>query len=157
MRSRNGHMARQKRATGLKMASAGKSKTYASLKNRLDRVFSRWTRLRFRNQAGGIPCCSCGNVLPLESMQAGHFQKRHYLATRWHPENVAPQCVSCNVFRGGNYAAYAAWGVNRYGPDWPARMVSLSKETVKYSRSDLAAMIQDYETKLKLLPAFGAD
>ena len=127
--------------------------TYASLKKRLDAVFSRWTRLRFRNQAGGIPCCSCGNVLPLESMQAGHFQKRHYLATRWHPENVAPQCVSCNVFKGGNYASYAAWGVNRYGMDWPARMVALSRTETKLTRADLQQMIDDYTERVSKLDA----
>ena len=84
-------------------------------------------------------------------MQAGHFVSRSYLATRWHPENVAPQCMQCNVFKSGNLTAYAAWGVNRYGMDWPARMVELSKQTVKYSRSDLQDMITDYEQRIARL------
>ena len=125
--------------------------TYASLKNRLDRVFSVWTRRRFADQSGMVRCVSCGATKHWKQIQAGHFQKRHYLGTRWHPENVAPQCVACNVFGSGNLAAYAAWGVNRYGQDWPARMVSLSKETVKWSRTDLQQLIEDYETRLRHL------
>ena len=84
-------------------------------------------------------------------MQAGHFVSRSYLATRWHPENVAPQCMQCNVFKNGNLAAYSAWGVNHYGMDWPSRMVSLSKETRKYSRTDLAQMVEEYEEKVRAL------
>ena len=52
---------------------------------------------------------------------------------------------------GGNYASYAAWGVNRYGMDWPARMVSLSRVPTKFSRGDLTAMIEDYEKRLEQL------
>ena len=128
--------------------------TYAKLKKRLDAVFSLWTRLRFKGAVpglGGVVCVSCGSHWDIKHIQAGHFVSRSYLATRWHPENVAPQCMQCNVFKSGNLAAYAAWGVDRYGMDWPARMVSLSKTSVKYSRADLEAMILDYETRVKSL------
>ena len=124
---------------------------YKTLKNRLDAVFSQWVRLRLADAQGNVRCVSCGVLKHWKQMQAGHFQKRHYLATRWHPENVNPQCPGCNVFKGGNYAAYAAWGVDRYGMDWPARMVSLSQETVKYSRDDLRVMIVDYEQRVARL------
>lgn len=128
-----------------------KPQSYASLKKRLDAVFSVWTRMRFSDPQGIAPCASCGVLKPWKQLQCGHFQKRHYLATRWHPENCAPQCSSCNVFMGGNYASYAAWGVNRYGMDWPARMVSLSRVPTKFSRGDLTAMIEDYEKRLEQL------
>ena len=128
-----------------------RKKSYAALKRDLDAVFSRWTRLRFADAAGIATCCSCGLRASWRVLQAGHFVSRSYLATRFCPENTATQCVQCNIFKKGNLAAYAAWGVNRYGPDWPARMVSLSKETVKYSRSDLQMMIEDYESRLRQL------
>ena len=125
--------------------------TYAKLKNRLDRVFSLWTRLRFAGSGTLVRCVSCKNPLPVKEMQAGHFVSRNYLNTRWHPENVAPQCMQCNVFKSGNLASYAAWGIDRYGPDWPARMVSLSKVSVKLTRSDLQDSIMDYEQRIARL------
>jgi hypothetical protein len=126
-------------------------KTYASLKNALDRVFSRWTRIRFADSAGMVRCVTCGAAKHWSEMQAGHFQKRHYLATRWHPENVHPQDAACNVFRSGAMAEYAAYGVNRYGMDWPARMVSLSKIPTKYTRFELQQLIEDYTKRLEHL------
>ncbi len=48
-------------------------------------------------------------------------------------------------------AEYAAYGVDRYGMDWPARMVALSKQSVKFSRSDLQEQIETYEAKIKEL------
>ena len=129
--------------------------TYAKLKKRLDAVFSLWTRVRFGlafcHRIGEVRCVSCDVRKPVAEMQAGHFVSRSYLATRWHPENVAPQCVQCNIFKKGNLAAFAAWGVDRYGMDWPARMVSLSRVPTKFSRSDLEILIAEYEEKLKVL------
>ena len=128
-----------------------KKPTYAKLKARLDKVFSEWVRRRFSDSSGICECVSCGARKHWKEMQAGHFQKRHYLATRWHPENCHVQDAACNVFRAGNLAAYAAWGVDRYGMDWPARMVALSKQPTKFSRSDLQDMITDYEQRIARL------
>ena len=132
-----------------------RTRSYSALKRDLDRVFSLWTRLRF-SVDGRVACITCQVTKPIAAMQCGHFQKRHYLATRWHPENNHPQCPACNVFKAGAMAEYAAYGVNRYGMDWPARMVALSKTQVKYSRTDLEALILDYETRLKSLSAVDA-
>ena len=128
-----------------------KSKSYAKLKIALDRVFSLYVRLRFSDGRGIASCASCGLRSPFKALQCGHFVSRSYLATRWHLENCAPQCVQCNIFKKGNLAAYAAWGVDRYGMDWPARMVSLSKTPTKFSRSDLESMILDYEQRIARL------
>ena len=125
--------------------------TYAKLKARLDAVFSIWTRRRFANQQGLVACICCGAVKRWQEQQCSHFVSRAYLTTRFHPENCAPSCFQCNVFKKGNLAAYAAWGVNRYGMDWPARMVALSRTETKLTRADLQHMIEDYEAKIKAL------
>lgn len=134
-------------AVAARKAKRPRQRTYAALKRDLDRQHSKWTRARFATN-GMVQCVSCGQVLPVNSMQAGHFVSRSYLSTRWHPENVAPQCFQCNVFKKGNLAAYAAWGVNRYGQDWPARMVALSRTETKLTRTDLTTMIEDYEKRI---------
>ena len=136
-----------------------RSRSYSTIKRDLDRVFSSWTRLRFANPEGRVQCVTCGKqrFWRADGMDAGHFVSRSRLATRWHPENVAPQCnFPCNKWKGGG-AEYCAWGVNRYGMDWPSRMVALSKTQVKYSRTDLEALILDYETKLEIMAADRAD
>ena len=134
-----------------RVATKPRQRSYGALKRELDRVFSIWTRRRFADANGMARCVTCGSLKPWKELQCGHFVKRHHLATRWHPLNCAPQCPSCNVFMGGNYAAYAAWGVDRYGMSWPADMVKLSKTTVKYSRADLEMMIVDYEQRIARL------
>ena len=128
-----------------------KAKSYSRLKTDLDRVFSLWVRRRFADPLGHATCVSCGLRAPWQSLQAGHFVSRSYLATRFEPLNTHSQCVQCNIFKKGNLAAYAAWAVNRYGMYWPARMVALSKVPTKYSRSDLQEMIGDYERRLEQL------
>src|SRR6185436_3627256 len=104
---------RQKRATGLKTASTGiskgrkpRTKSYAALKRDLDRVFSIWTRRRFATPyfPGQVACVCCGAVKRWQEQQCSHFVSRSYLATRWHPENCAPSCFQCNVFKKGNLA-----------------------------------------------------
>ena len=152
MRSKGGGVSLQKRATALKVASAGKSKrqaTYAKLKKRLDQVFSEWTRRRFADQSGMVRCITCQRLSHWKTLQNGHFIPRHYLAGRWHPDNCAPQCPSCNLWGRGRYPEYSAWGINHYGQDWLNRMIALKREVYKWSRQDLQQMIEDYETRLR--------
>lgn len=128
-------------------------KTYKRLKADLWAVFSEWTRKRFADHDGIVSCVTCGVRRRWnDGIDAGHFVSRSRLATFVHPENVAPQCKNCNRW-GGNLASYAAWGVNRYGMDWPARMVALSKVPTKLSRADLIERIAEFEKKIELLGA----
>ena len=136
----------------LKGASkSSKKKSYAALKRQLDKCFSVWTRRRFSDPNGLVACNCCGAVKRWQEQQAAHFVSRAYLGTRFEPENVGVSCFQCNVFKKGNLAAYAAWGVNWYGMDWPARMVALSRTETKLTRADLQQMIEDYEAKIKAL------
>ena len=125
-----------------------KTKSYSYLKKALDRVVSEYVRRRGADTSG---VATCGSRASWKALQCGHFVSRAYLATRWHLDNLAIQCVQCNIFKKGNYPAFAAWGVDRYGMDWPARMVSLSRQSVKLSRTDLMQMIEDYSGKVKAL------
>ena len=126
-----------------------RSPSYARLKAELDRTFSVWTRQRFADRNGAVQCVCCGAVKRWQDQQASHFVSRSYLATRWVAENVAPACFQCNVLKKGNLAAYAAWGVDRYGMDWPARMVKLSRTATKLSKADLQDLIEDYKERIE--------
>ena len=126
-----------------------RSRTYGRAKKLLDAIVSQWVRLRFADSSGNVACICCGSVKHWNLQQCAHYVKRSHLATRWEPENLAPCCYRCNVLMSGNYPAYTIWGLNRYGMDWPARMVALSKTQVKYSRTDLEALILDYEKRVE--------
>ena len=129
-----------------------KLQRYSTLKNKLDAVFSIWTRRRFNPQIGMAICVSCGTAKPWRELQCGHFVSRVRLATRWDPENCAPQCGACNVLRRGNPVGYARWLENRYGPSIFATLDDRSRRSVKFTRSDLQAMIDDYSAKIKEFP-----
>ena len=129
-----------------------KAKSYATLKNKLDKVFSEWTRRRLAGPGGIARCVSCGASSHWKWLQCGHFVSRVRLATRWDPQNCAPQCAKCNVLLRGNAVGYARWLENRYGPSIFAELDELSRRPTKFTRADLQSMIDDYQRKLKELP-----
>lgn len=129
-----------------------RKKSYAQLKRTLDKVFSEWTRRRFADHQGLVSCVSCGARMPWKSIHAGHFVSRVRLATRWDPENVAPQDARCNIFLSGNAVGYARWLENRYGPSIFAALDERSRVPTKFTRADLQAMIDDFKQKLENLP-----
>ena len=63
------------------------------LRNKLDRVFSWYVRLKDTDDAGNVSCITCGKVQHWLHVDAGHLISRKYMATRWLPVNVKPQCV----------------------------------------------------------------
>lgn len=129
-----------------------KAKPYATLKNKLDKVFSEYVRRRFAGQSGLVACVSCSRVKRWQEQQAGHFVSRVRLATRWDLENTNPQCSACNVLLRGNAVWYARWLENRYGPSIFTTLDERSRQTVKFTRADLQSMIDDFNAKLKELP-----
>jgi hypothetical protein len=72
-----------------------------------DRVSS-YIRRKDADKNGIVKCYTCGNPHMWTDMQGAHFfhgvGKKTYLME----ENVKPCCVSCNKWRSGNLAIYAA-------------------------------------------------
>ncbi|MEN6296979.1 MAG: recombination protein NinG [Rectinema sp.] len=74
---------------------------YNELIGRLDKEFSCWIRHIHQIADGYCKCYTCGKIMPLKEAQAGHFVSRRYYNTRYHPDNVRPQCAGCNGPRAG--------------------------------------------------------
>jgi hypothetical protein len=129
-----------------------KSAGYATLKRKLDKVFSEYVRRRYAGGGGLVSCVSCGVIKHWKEQQAGHFVSRVRLATRWDIENVNPQCGKCNVLLRGNAVGHARWLENRYGPDIFARLDERSRRTVKFDRGQLMTMIETYKGLIACLP-----
>jgi len=77
---------------------------------------------------------------PISEMQNGHYISRSKLATRFDEENCRPQCVGCNIFKKGNYTAYAL-RLNREDPELLERLERKSNKIFKISNEYLENII----------------
>ena len=95
---------KDKSGTWGKTARTGKWRSTKSLKDKLDRVFSMYIRLRDSKEFGFkyFRCISCGRVLPFEQADCGHYISRTNMALRFSEDNCSAQCRSCNRFKDGN-------------------------------------------------------
>lgn len=69
-----------------------------NLKEKLDKVFSMFIRLRDTMPNGYFRCISCGQIKPFEQADCGHFHSRRHLSTRFDEDNAHAECRACNRF-----------------------------------------------------------
>ena len=124
-----------------------KKKSVAKLRKELDKQFSLWVRISNSDEYGMCTCFTCGSRKHWKEIQAGHFMSRRHTATRWHEDNVKPQCVKCNMYSQGEQFKFA----QALGLKLATKMQRLSSATVKFSRYDVEVMIADYKERLRIL------
>jgi len=117
----------------------------SKLIKKLDKVFSLYIRQRFaKNEIA--QCFTCGKKDHYKKLQCGHFQSRKHYSTRWDEINCQVQCAGCNVFK---YGEQFVFGVNlnkKYGDGCAESLYYKSKQTVKYSTTDLEDLINKYNS-----------
>jgi hypothetical protein len=128
-----------------------KKPTLRGLKNKAWKLFSEWVRRKDSDEGGTCVCVTCRTPLYWKDAQAGHFVGGRTNAVLFHPDLVHVQCVACNIFRGGNYAAYTLFMLDRYGREKVEEFLALKHKVVKYTRSDLEELIADLKSKLENL------
>ncbi len=116
--------------------------TYTDLKNKLDRLFSAYIRIRDKDK----PCISCGSA---EELEAGHFYPRANLPLRWDEMNVHGQCVKCNRYNGGNRPAFGRGIAIRYGESVVEALDVRSQARIKLKSYELMEKIDHYQNKLR--------
>ncbi len=126
-------------------------KTHAKLKKDLDKVFSLYIRHYYSDDYGIIECYTCHAKKHIKEIQAGHFQSRKHTATRWHENNVRPQCPRCNLFSQGEQYLFGVKLQAEIGDYMFDELLREAKTTQKYSKSDLEYLIDYYKKKLKNL------
>jgi len=122
-----------------------------ALKKSLDTIFSRYIRLKDRDENGYVVCYTCESKKLWKEMDAGHFQSRKYLATRWHEDNVKPQCKRCNIFNSGEQYTFGKLLDVRTEEGKSDELYRLARTTVKYMRCDYEEMISYYVDKVEEL------
>jgi hypothetical protein len=84
---------------------------------------------------------------------AGHFVSGRTNAVLYDERVVRVQCPRCNIFLGGNYAAYTLRMLDDNGRSVVDELLALKHQTLKFTRSDLEEKIEMYKRKLETLDA----
>lgn len=117
-------------------------------KRRADQLFSLFVRKK-HSRGGQARCVSCGKVLPIKELDAGHYVSRNHLSTRYDERNVHPQCQKCNRFDGGAMAGYTLYMLDTYGRETIEELHRLSKEVWRWKESDYRDLCKELNQKLK--------
>ena len=121
--------------------------TVKSLKRKLDRIFSEYIRRRDSQPDGYGHCCTCGKVLKWQDGDCCHFIRRACNNTRFNEKNCNLGCRHCN--RGGERnASYAAFLIERYGPNILTELAELEHQTKRWFTWELEELIEIYTKKL---------
>lgn len=121
-----------------------------SLKNKLDRVFSQYIRLRDMLPNTTIfRCISCGSIYPIREADCGHYINRSHMSTRFSEINCNAQCKHCNRFDEGNMSGYRHGLVMKYGEQRVLLLESSKNDIRKYSEFEYEALIEHYKNEIK--------
>lgn len=123
-----------------------KKPTVTQLKKKLDKVFSDYIR-----QRDGGRCYTCGSTQEWKYQQNGHFISRGKMSTRYDEQNCHCQCVSCNVFKNGNYPEYAAKLQDQYGDGIIKELNARGRAIKQFTVKELTELIEKYQKKIIIL------
>ena len=119
----------------------------SKLVNKLDVVFSKY--IRQRNCIDGYGTCfTCGISKHWKEVDAGHFQSRMKMSTRWEERNVQFQCKRCNMTNGGQQYIFGKRLDEVYGEGTANDLYLLSNRITKFSILDLKELIDFYNKKI---------
>lgn len=116
------------------------------MKDRLDKIFSLYIRLRDSDEFGYGNCVTCNKRVHYKEAHCGHFMSRRHLSTRWDEDNCALQCVACNLFNQGRQYEFSLFLKGK-----AQTLLKKSRETVKFTKSDYFDLINKYKVKVKEL------
>ena len=129
--------------------------TQGKLKGKLDKIFSRYIRLRDCNGTHHGPCITCGKIVHWKDADAGHFITRGRLATRFDPRNVNLQCKYCNGPMSGQQYQHGLAINRKFGEGVADELGRLANQSIKISRGEYRDLIQDYNERVKELSRQG--
>jgi len=123
-----------------------KARTRSYYVKQLDKVFSEYIR-----RSKPPVCVTCGTKDEWKRLQNGHYYSRTKIPTRWNEDNCWPQCVACNMFRGGNYTEYALFMLQTLGEGKLRDLHKLAISGEKITTPVIRQMIEDYSAKLAIM------
>ena len=130
-----------------------KIKSLSSYKKLADKWFSKYIRLRDSDSHGIIFCITCKKPFHYKQGDAGHFQPRQHLKTRFDPRNVNGQCKYCNN-KNWNQGEQYKHGLaidKKFGIGTAEWLTNHRRDYTKYQIYDYQEMIATYKVKVKEL------
>ena len=119
-------------------------------------AFNEFIRKRDAGGASHFKCISCGEIKPIEYMDAGHYYSVKVApGLRFDEDNAHSQCNFCNRFLYGNLKKYAINLVKKIGPQRFSELIQRKAEYQrnghKWSRSEVEDIRDYYREKVREL------
>ena len=121
-----------------------KIKKKPDLVAKLDKVFSRYIRLRDCMPSGYFRCISCGQIKPFEQADCGHFHSRRHMATRFDEDNCHAECRACNRFSADHLISYEKNLITKIGQTRYDKLAWKAGTTKKWADFELKELIKYY-------------
>lgn len=115
----------------------------------LDKWFSLFTRLRFADWKGDVLCYTCTWRGHWKECDAGHFNKRGNLSTRFDENNARPQCRDCNRHRDGMQEVFEEELRDEVGDEEVDRILQGKYEEAHYTTEWFEEKIRVYKSFVK--------
>ncbi len=99
------------------------------------------------------PCISCGTFYnQFNYMQAGHFKNDgNHANVRYHEDNIAGQCVRCNMHKSGEEKAFETELRKRIGDERVEHILTTASIVKSYTIDELKQITEEYKEKIKQL------
>ena len=117
--------------------------THAQMKKKVDDVFSKYIRYKAADADGYADCYTCGQSLHVTKLHCGHFASRRFMAVRWEPDNVAPQCYVDNIHRHGEQWIFGR-NIDLQKPGRAAELMQQAKQGRSYKIGELRDLYNHY-------------
>ena len=131
--------------------SEKKSPSLSALVERLDKVFSKYIRLRDAMPSGLFRCISCGKIKPIEQADCGHFHSRTHMSTRFDEDNCHAECRYCNRFSADHLIGYRENLIKKIGEQRFKLLDIKAHETKKWSHFELEQLAKYYRALVQKL------
>lgn len=134
-----------------KKSEKKKSPSLPALVDRLDKVFSKYIRLRDAMPSGMFRCISCGKIKPIEQADCGHFHSRTHMSTRFDEDNCHAECRYCNRFSADHIIGYRENLIRKIGSQRFLLLEVKARETRKWSHFELEQLAKYYRALVEKL------
>jgi hypothetical protein len=125
--------------------------TLQTLTEDLDRIYSRYIRLKYMDpKTGLVPCYTCSAKLPMSQIQNGHYIHREDKGLRFLDDNCRPQCPTCNTRHNDDKEPYKS-RLEKEKPGITEWLEEQARLVAKPTRTDLKELLVHYRFKVKLL------
>jgi len=123
-----------------------KLETPSQTRNKLQKVFNHWVRLRDKKDN----CISCGKKA--KNYHAGHlYSVGRFPELRFNPDNCHKQCEHCNVFLHGNGNKYRINLEKKIGKEKLIKLDQKAGKPVKLLKHEVKEHIEYYTYLIKKL------